>query len=609
MTTAFFRDRRGHWRRRCVGAIVLLCLTGCSASDPPRVSPPDGKVRQLEPGLLRLLAHHDPQYDPDRGMLRVEFRSLGYHSRMAAGTPVHPTRESLIYALALLQRDAGGDRQRAIAIVQAVLALQDRAAESATCGVWPWLAEEPLTEMDPPDLNWADFCGASLVQMLIEHAGQLPVDVQSEMRASVRLAAEAIRRRNVGSGYTNIAVLGGGVCAASGELLNDSGLLDYGRQRLAGVVDHAAHHGSFTEYNSPSYLKVVIGECERTLQMVRDEATLRSAESLRRTAWQIVAESFHPPTQQWAGPHARTSRDRLRRSTVDFLVRRVGIEIAAHPAMEVDEVHGYEVVQPLSCPQELVSFFSPVAVTDTDAEPRVLRRVFERGKTDATNVAGTTWLGPVACLGSVTRSSLWTQRKPVIGYWRTPQDPAVVFRLRFLHDGRDFASMGLFTGQQDRRILSVLSPLTGKGDWHLRLDRPPGGQFVARDFRLRFELSGTGVQSEQLSEGRYALTAGDYRMVIHPTPSQFADTVVAWELGQEGDEQFLDGICYRGAPKSFQWDSVVMQLAVGLELLKSAEQPSAAKPHWQATADGKLAAVWNLPDLGTNLLVRPGDIP
>jgi hypothetical protein len=163
-----------------------------------------------------------------------------------------------------------------------VLRLQDTDPASETCGVWPWVLEEPLAEMESPDFNWADFCGAQLVQMLVQHCPQLPANLQGQMRDSLRLAANAIRRRDVGPGYTNIAIIGGSVCAASGELLKDEDLLLYGRARLQKVVEHTQQQGNFNEYNSPPYACVVLGECERTLQIVRDQETRAAAEALRR---------------------------------------------------------------------------------------------------------------------------------------------------------------------------------------------------------------------------------------------------------------------------------------------------------------------------------------
>ena len=113
-----------------------------------------------------------------------------------------------------------------------VVELQDADSASETFGVWPWLLEEPIAEMTPPDLNWADFCGASLAHILIQHADMLSPETRQHTEDALRSAAAAIRKRDVGPGYTNIAVLGGGVCAAAGELFSDDEMLQYGRERL-----------------------------------------------------------------------------------------------------------------------------------------------------------------------------------------------------------------------------------------------------------------------------------------------------------------------------------------------------------------------------------------
>ena len=565
-------------------AIGLSFWLGCS-SDVSRPTPSDI-------GLETLLEHYDGLYDPGGKMLRVDFDNPGYHSRVASGTLVHPTRESLVYALALLRRGEVGDAAQAAGIVRTVLALQDTDADSPTCGVWPWLAEEPLAEMQSPDLNWADFCGAQLAQMLADHGDALPGDLQRAMRGSLRLAAEAIRRRDVGPGYTNIAVLGGAVCAAAGELLEDAELLVYGRRRLKRVVEHTARHGGFNEYNSPPYTCVVLVECERALHVVRDPAAREAAESLRRTAWRTIAESFHAPTQQWAGPHSRTSRDRLRASTAALLSRRTGLTIRPHPAMlAADKPRGHAVVPALPCPAE-----SSQQMLQPPREPRQLRRTFIRGRTEETSTIGTTWLAGDACLGSVSRSSFWTQRKPLIGYWRSEQDPAVVFRMRFSHDGEDFASMAVRTAQQGPRVLAVVHSLAGRGDWHRTLDRPDDGRFDATDLRLRFELRGAGVRAEELGDGRFALVAGDRRVVVHTVASRFAGEEVRWQLGSvmDGDEDYvhIDGVCYEGEARTFDFSMPVeMTLAAGIELLGGDETVSTARPTIDSMG-GATAAAW-----------------
>jgi hypothetical protein len=358
-------------RMHLFAAIAAMVLwSGCAPTAPAKPVAPSVKPPKFSPVLKTLLDENDRQYDADAQMLVADFRSPGYYTRIASGTAVHPTRESLIYALALLQRNAAGDTDRAVAIIRKVVGLQDTNSVSKTYGVWPWLLEEPLVEMESPDLNWADFCGSQIAHMLMEHPGKLP----GAMRKSLRHAVRAIRRRNVGPGYTNIAVLGGSVCVVAGELFDDAELLAYGRGRLQGVVRHVQRHGGFSEYNSPPYSKVIIGECERLLHLARDPASRKAAESLRRTCWQDIAASFHPATQQWAGPHSRTSRVYLQPSTVEFLSLRTGEQIRTHPTMTADVARSrYATVPPLDCPSELVSRFQ-----NSVEQPQQVRRVFAR---------------------------------------------------------------------------------------------------------------------------------------------------------------------------------------------------------------------------------------
>lgn len=584
------------------GSLVGLLALGCSETNEPRgknaVTVADMQEKRsaaVEPrpkpsaaALAELLAHYDPRYDPAAQMLRVVIGSPSDHSQLPPGTVVHPTRESLIYALALLERDDEGDAARATKIVRRVVALQDADPSSPTFGVWSWHAEEPLAEMSRPDLNWADFCGVLLAQMLVQHVDRLPADLRDQMRTALGRAAEAIRRRDIGAAYTNIAIVGGSACAAAGELLDDPALLEYGRRRLRSVVRHAAHHG-VSEYNSPNYTRVAIAECERALQIVRDGATREAAESLRRTLWQVLAESFHQPTQQIAGPHSRSSSDRLRPREIAFLSQRIGVPIRPHPTVIADRGPDvYAVLAPLPCPAELATRFAV-----PPDQPREIRRTFLKSRTASESIVGTTWMDASACLGSVSRSGFWTQRRPLLAYWHSDRDPAAVFRLRFLRDGGDFASMGMRAEQSAQAVVCVLQPLANRGDRHRTLDRPADGVFHAEDFRARFEVRAKDARSEKLSGDRYVLASGGHRVVIHAPPSRFAGSEVQWRLGGEGDRVFLDAICHSGERRAFDFDEPLeVVLAAAMELLRADEPVSKSLPSVTTSSSGSVTATW-----------------
>jgi hypothetical protein len=530
-------------------------------------------------------------------MVGTEFHSPGYHSQVAEGTWVHPTRRSLHYAVALLERNEPGDADRAEKIIRKVLTLQDTNPENATYGIWPWLMEESLEEMAPPDWNWADFLGSMLALALVEYPDRVDDDLEEAMRESLGHAARAIRKRNVRPSYTNIAIMGGGVCAAAGELLDDPAMLKYGRERLEDCVAHAEYHGSFNEYNSPTYTRVALFETERVLQLVKDPASRRAAEQLRQVAWQVIADSFHPGTGQWAGPHSRAYSNTLGDRIVRFLREQTGVPLAPYVDLSgPTNSSSYDLVRHLPCPEHLKERFQSLTT-----DPLCLKRTFIRKDPPSRNTIGTTWHTAEMCLGSINRSSFWTQRRVMIGYWKTEKDPVVVFRMRFLHDGRDFASMGVLNDQEGGKVLSMIHPIPNRGDWHIHLDRPKDGIFQAEDFRLRLELIGEGVEVEALGAGRFAMIGGDHRAVIHTLPGEFNGEPIVWEMGEEGDRVYLDAVCYRGPNKEFNFrKGPPMKLLLATELLPGGKGVTTCSPIVELNEQGKIVeASWEVPNQET----------
>ncbi|HEU5089360.1 MAG TPA: hypothetical protein VFT99_18015, partial [Roseiflexaceae bacterium] len=135
--------------------------------------------------LAEFLSACNQAYHPGRHMLGQTWNGPGYHTRIPNGTWAHPTRETLDYALALLASGQPADVARAADILDAVLALQDADPTSRTYGIWPWLAEEPLAEMAPPDWNWADFCGARLAQILADYGALLPDTLRAATQSAL----------------------------------------------------------------------------------------------------------------------------------------------------------------------------------------------------------------------------------------------------------------------------------------------------------------------------------------------------------------------------------------------------------------------------------------
>jgi hypothetical protein len=519
----------------------------------------------MNKALKQRLQELDSSYDAAACMLKHPCQSPGYHTQIADGTPVHSTVRALDYALLLLQSGEAERAERAAAVIRAVLALQECDPCAAPFGIWPWFYEEPLAAMSPPDYNWADFCGARLAEMLVGHAAALSAELIADMRAALQRAGMAIFRRNVGSHYTNIAVMGAGVCAVAGEILQDSFLLAYGCRRLERFIAYTREQGGFNEYNSPTYTIVVVEEAERILRLAKDETLRALAGELHEMAWECIATHFHPATGQWAGPHSRAYSDRLRPETSWRLAVATGCAIGGITPEEAAE---QLVLKPLPCPEKYRHYFQ-----DHDRHDCVVQQ-YNRREPSSHSTKGTTWFDGDVCLGSVNHDSMWVQRRPVIAYWKNGASNALL-RLRFLHDGKDFASAFVRNAQSEGRLLSAVGMLSDQGDHHCHLDRPANGIFSAEDFRLRYELQAEGASVKELYDERFLLQAGERMAAVHCHAGRFDGQEVRWEAGVADGRAFVDAVCYQGVRRDFDFKQLAdTWLFVAMELLYVGEFPS-----------------------------------
>ncbi|MBN2316104.1 MAG: hypothetical protein JXM79_19410, partial [Sedimentisphaerales bacterium] len=98
--------------------------------------------QQQKDAFLKALGEQDERYDPVERMIRRPFSSPGYHTTLKGGD-VHPTRDSLNYAVALLDSGEPERIEQARQILRRVIALQDQDPNSRTYGIWSWFMEEP----------------------------------------------------------------------------------------------------------------------------------------------------------------------------------------------------------------------------------------------------------------------------------------------------------------------------------------------------------------------------------------------------------------------------------------------------------------------------------
>lgn len=482
----------------------------------------------------------DAAYDSQAAMPYVSAYEVTVHSRIPGGDLVHPTRLAMEYARTLLQSSRSRHEGRAIAIISQVLAMQDTDPTSSTFGIWPWYLEEPLERMCPPDLNWADFIGLEIIEILT-CADQLPEELVERLRVALHRAALAIFRRNMHVGYTNVAAQSAAVCLIAGQWLDDAMLHAFGREKLAKLLKLEW----IDEYNSPTYYLITLCAVERVIRLCDDQQAIADAWTFCRRLWEDMAEHFHPGTQQWCGPHSRAHCDRLQSGAAAFLSLRTGVAIQSHPDETMDKVISWGTLPGVPADADIAQRFE--ALPDPIVTHHKL--YYHRSKYGI-DAFGSIWMNRSVCLGCISQEQLSVQARPVVGYLQTPADSAVVLRVQMLKDGRDFASGALRSIQQGSHILSAIGMFADLGEWHPRVDRPVDGCFTMCDLRIRISLNGRDVQVITLEDGRFALQAGAWRTIVTVHPGLFLGQPITWQTVASDGRASVEGICYHGEQRT-----------------------------------------------------------
>ena len=268
---------------RTIQSVVILAALpfghATIATGEPPAWPEDPFVRQLVQQVLP-----DTSQDWDG----YEFAQRG-------------SRGATYIAAGLLWRDNAHDRPAAAAILRGVLDLQyEDGPDSKLHGVWRTRRGE--TEHDS---NWREFIGCGLILILETFSDRLPSDLVSEIRAALLRAAEGAARRNVGAGYTNIALMSAFLLDFVGTQQGREDLQQAGREKAEAIYELFSRHETFNEYNSPTYY----GADLMALALWREHACSKRMRELGRMMeaglWRDIGIFYHAGMQNICGPFVR----------------------------------------------------------------------------------------------------------------------------------------------------------------------------------------------------------------------------------------------------------------------------------------------------------------
>lgn len=507
-------------------------------------------LSQLERKLLHTIVSQTlKDYDPASRMLRSAFSSPGYHTTYT-GSTVHETRQSLKFAVALLDTGAKANLKIATDILERVINLQDQNPENDTYGIWPWFLEESISKMNPPDWNWADFCGVQLLEARLTHSARLPKSLIIKIDDSLMHASHSIVNRNVSLNYTNILIMGSFVVLMTGELLDNVIFYNFASQRLERFYEYTMKQGAFAEYNSPPYTNVTLNELKRLQNYVTEPDLKSKIDTLYMFAWKEIAQYFHPHTGQWAGPHSRCYETILTPQIEGNIQRALDLQ-SSSDVITLDQ-HRLQ----HDCPQQFRQNF--ITTPGTADLPRTLTKLYSGSPAE---IIGTTYFHPKFCLGSVNYSDLFNQRRSLLAYWGEPEHVRSL-RLRFLHDGYDFTAMQYYSTQREGNILAALSLATDGGDRHPYFDRIVDGHFEASDLRLRLEIEGVSQKSLKTLNLDSSETSGYFSidgiyLSLSVIEATFDGLNGKLEVTYNDGIANLDIVFYTGVPKAFSFDNNV----------------------------------------------------
>ena len=486
-------------------------------------------------------------FDSTENMVLSKITAWQYHID-TVGVTYHHVLSTFRYAKALLNLEDKKLNSKACDAILAGIAQQDTVQGSRTLGVWPYYKEEPLaTKRSPADFNMADFNSVVLLDIYMGYQNQLPVAVKERVKKALILAARSIEKRNMGPGYTNIALMGTYVTYMVSHLFDLADMQTYASSRLKTFYDYTVEKNGFTEYNSPTYTITALDEITRMLQHIVEPEARKMVVEINSIAWDIIARHFHKPSGQWAGPNSRSY------STFLYQEKFFSILYFASDG-KVDfgfkNYNSAEILLQYEMPAKYYSYFN------TPAYPRTEQDIFEPKEP---RVTGTTFLEKEYVLSTANRACMWNQRRPFSAYWGTKENPRYL-QVQFLHDNYDFSSAAIFTSQKENTVLAGLNLFLFGGDKHIGIDKIKTGIIKAKDLRIRFKFGGTTSDKDlavpDVEDKAFAFVVDGFQFTLNLFQSSFNQSKGYWQKGSDGKDAWVDYVLYSGDEKEIDLNAI-----------------------------------------------------
>jgi hypothetical protein len=406
----------------CLAAVAAVATAPAQTLQPAHLAARPRTANQ-QAVLTQSMALFDPSYDPAVHLV------LHPHDGNIHVHGVYMVRESSWYALGLLMLHAPGDRDRALAILDAVLKSQYTDPHTRWYGTFKRSTEDPDpatadTAFSSYDPNWRQFIGTILEIILTEYPAQLTPGLTARMGHAIDLTIEGeMHDGRLVPSYSNIALM-------YGALWDFAATRDHNpdwQARSAAWTDEVfrlfSQHDTFHEYNAPTYYGVDL----YGLALWREFGStphLRSMGSTMEAAlWKSIATFYQPVLRNLAGPYDRAyGMDMTRYVTPTGVWMRTVLDGPQAPLPQHPTLTTYQVADLWFAPQ--------IVLLGTKIPAPVLTRLKHFPGPHLVHVqideqrTATTWLGTHETWGGEftgrTMDTGRTQFHPATAHWTMP---------------------------------------------------------------------------------------------------------------------------------------------------------------------------------------------
>lgn len=452
------------------------------AGIPAPARPPEVDHRAAEL-LTAAMTYADGRWDERAGLM---------WGSAAGPERQHDVRGTAAYAYGLLLRDQPGDRARALRAVDVILGQQIRDPGQPWDGTFFRTPEEPAPTQfshrwENYDPNWRQFIGTALALCLIDFGDRLPPSLEARIDDALRRAVEGeLHEARLTPAYTNIAVMHAFLWTFAGERLHRPDWVAKGEAWAQAVHAGFQEHGTFEEYNSPTYYGVDLYGLALWRRHGPTDVMRRLGADLEGALWRDIAAFYHAGLRNMAGPYDRAyGMDMCRYVTGTGVLLRMVLDAGVAPLPDLR--------QPSEHDTDLM--FAPLVIglgvqIPADAMAHFQHFQGERtvSRTISSQRVATAWLGTQVMIGgeatSLSRGAGPASRTifhPATIHWRTPDG-----RIGWidLHD----------CPRVDARAAKDSLTVKAIGDSTFRLSAP--GLTPAAITRDRWDLAGLTVRVE-----------------------------------------------------------------------------------------------------------------